>query len=299
MKKSVLVAALAAVFFAVPAHAGITIAIQPTSTPEKLEAEAKGLEARLEKELGTDVNILFPTDYAGVVEALNFGHADAAFMGAWPASLAVKRAGATVELAEIREVSSRDGRAEQPYYYSYWVVREDSPWNTLADLRGRAVAFPNPLSTSGYVAPLARLADEGLVQKVGGVADPKTFFGNVLFAGGYAQAAEVLRSGQVDAALIAGDVPARLFDEVIASTRVIAEQGPIPSHVVVFSRDFKGILRAQLKDSLLRMGDEEGRSLMRRFVSGIFVRFEAAGEEHLAALDRMLESTGLEYEEKK
>jgi len=42
--------------------------------------------------------------------------------------------------------------------------------------------------------------------------DPETFFSEVLFAGGYAQAWEALRSGVVDVSIIAGDVCRRRSD---------------------------------------------------------------------------------------
>src|SRR5688500_2355033 len=72
----------------------LVIAIQPTSTPEQLESQAKELEAFLEKRLNREVEIFFPTSYAGVIEALRFGHAHAAFMGSWPATMARSKAGA-------------------------------------------------------------------------------------------------------------------------------------------------------------------------------------------------------------
>ncbi len=77
----------------------VVIAVLPTSTPEQLSSSAKDLEKFLEGRLDADVELRFPTTYAGVVESLNYGHADAAFMSAWPAALAKKHAGADVVLA--------------------------------------------------------------------------------------------------------------------------------------------------------------------------------------------------------
>src|SRR5687767_10631257 len=87
---------------ATPAASKIVIAVQPTNTPEQLAADAKGLEQFLTQRLGRPVEIVFPTTYAGVIEALRFGHAHAAFMSAWPLSLAQRRANADVVLAEVR-----------------------------------------------------------------------------------------------------------------------------------------------------------------------------------------------------
>jgi phosphonate transport system substrate-binding protein len=276
----------------------IVIAVQPTSTAAELSDRATALEKRLEEATGADVEMVFPTSYAGVVESLNFGHAQAAFMGAWPASLAVSRAGSRVALAEVRDVMIDGEKKEEPYYFSYWVVLKDSPLRSLEDLKGKRVAFSNPLSTSGYVAPLAELVIRGLVPVNEKGPDASGFFSEMQFAGGYAQAVEALRAGRVDATVIAGDVPEALYTDVMNTTRIIGKQGPIPSHVVVFSKDFTGARADGLRDALVSLSDEEGKALMKKFVSGIFVRFTPAGNEHLADLDAMLEKTRLEYKEK-
>jgi phosphonate transport system substrate-binding protein len=278
----------------------LVIAVQPSATQEELSAQAGELEAFLEERTEADIELRFPTSFGGVIESLRFGHADAAFMSAWPSSLANKHAEAEVVLAEIREVSIGDQKTEEPFYFSYWIVPAGSPYESLEDLRGKKVAFPSQLSTSGYVAPLARLIELGLVEQPeeGKAADPSDFFGEVTYAGGYSQAWEALKAGQVDVAIIAGDVPADLYDEVLGATTVIEEQGPIPSHGVVFSKELEDPLRTKLKDALMALGEPEHRELMRKFVSGIFVRFEqTTTEEHLDSLNKFLNDTNLAFEE--
>lgn len=278
----------------------IVIAVQPTATPETLSANARELDEFLEKRLGREVELVFPTSFGGVIESLRFGHAQAAFMSAWPARLAAKVAGADVGLAEVREVVIGQDKREETFYFSYWVVRKDSGITKLEDLRGKRVAFPSQLSTSGHVAPLARLIDLGLVTRpaAGKEADPKTFFGQVQFAGGYQQGWEALRTGQVDAAIIAGDVSEALYREVLAGTSVIDQQGPIPSHAVAFAKQLDAETKQQLKDALLDLGKPEHRPLMRKFISGIFVGFKATtADEHLAALARFLDTTQLAFVE--
>lgn len=277
----------------------LVIAIQPTATPQQLASQAKELEKFLEDQLGVDVEILFPTSYAGVIEALRFGHAQAAFMGSWPATMARDHAGAQVILAEVREVIIDDETKEAPYYFSYWVVAKDSPFQSMNDLKGKRAAFPSQLSSSGFIAPLSRLADLGLLTKTGGAVDPKEFFGEVVFAGGYAQAWAALKGNQADVTVIAGDVPETLYREVLDNTRVLEKQGPIPSHAVVVSKDLDQTLREDLTSALLALNAPEHRDMMRKFVSGIFVRFEAADEKHLAPLEKMIETTGFEFTEKK
>lgn len=278
----------------------IVIAVQPTATAEQLSASAKDLGTFLTGKMGREVELVFPTTYAGVVESLRFGHAQAAFMSAWPARLAWKLAEGDVALAEIREVVIGQDKKEETFYFSYWVVPKNSTVTKLEDLRGKRAVFPSQLSTSGYVAPLARLVELGLVAKppAGREADPKTFFGQVAFAGGYQQGWEALKAGQADVAIIAGDVAEKLYREVLDATKVIEQQGPVPSHSVVFAKQMDAKTKQQLKDALLELGKPEHRDLMRKFISGIFVGFKATtAEEHLATLAKYLDTTQLAFVE--
>jgi phosphonate transport system substrate-binding protein len=281
-------------------QAKLVIAVQPTSTPEQLTADAKELREFLSKSLNRDVEIVFPMTYAGVVEALRFGHAQAAFMSAWPAQLAAKHAKADVALAEIREVVIGQEKKAETFYFSYWVVTKDSLVEKLEQLRGKRAVFPSPLSTSGYVAPLARLVELGLVpRQPGKEVDPKGFFGDVRFAGGYAQGWEALKAKQADVTVIAGDVSEKLYREVLAGTKIIEQQGPIPSHAVLFARDLDQAAKMQLRDALLDLGKPGHRGLMRKFISGIFVGFKpTTAEQHLGALDKFLAQTQLAFVER-
>lgn len=277
----------------------LTIAVQPTSTPEKLTADAGEIEKFLSAETGSKVSLVFPTSFAGVIESLRFGHADAAFMSAWPSALAKKHAGAEVVLAEVREVVIGQEKKEEPFYYSYWVVPKASEVTSLQALRGKKAALPSQLSTSGYVAPVARMVELGLLKTDGKEADPKQFFGEVIYAGGYAQAWEALKAGQVDTIVIAGDVAEKLYREVLDATKVVETQGPIPSHGVVFSKDLKDPERGKLLAALNKLGEPSHRDLMRKFISGIFVSFRATTtDEHLKTLFDYLEKSGAQFTEK-
>jgi phosphonate transport system substrate-binding protein len=278
----------------------VTVAIQPTANAADIQSQATELESFLERETGYNIDIYVPTSYAGVVEALRFGQADVAFMSAWPTYLAVQKAGATLELAEVRQVVIGEDLVEETYYYSYWVTKPDAPYNSLEDLRGAKAAFPSALSTSGYVIPMKTLVDEGLVTvPQGGAVDPKTFFSEVRFAGGYAQGWEALKNDQVDVSIIAGDVSESLYREVLANTKVIAEQGPIPSHGVVFSKDIDPEVKQKLKTAMLKLGqDDASRQIMKKLVSAIFVGFrETTAEKHLTQLTPALQLTGLSFTE--
>src|SRR5262245_2509961 len=270
----------------------VVIAIQPTVASDEMLNKAKPLQNFLEKEMGgrTRVELYVPTSYAAVVESLRFGHAQVAFMSAWPAQLAVRLGGADVALAEIRQVLHGKEKVDAPYYYSYWVVAPDSPHKDLQSLKGKSACFPSPISTSGFVAPMGRMVELNLVPSAEGKeADPKAFFKEVLFGGGYGQCWQALKQGQVETTVIAGDVPEKLYNEVLGATRTIETQGPIPSHAVVLSKEFKDPLRSRLIQSVGKLSAPEHRDLMKTFISSLFVGFKPTNaNEHLGSLQKYL-----------
>lgn len=281
----------------------LVIAVQPTFTAAEVQEKARPLEQYLEQRLGpgVDVEMYVPLSQAGVVEALRFGQAHVAFMGPFAGLLAVERANAQVVLAEVREVIHDSQKTEATYYYSYWVVPKDSPYTSLAELKGKRACFPSTLSTSGYIGPMARLIELGLLPEPpqGQEVDPKAFFGQVLFAGGYGQCWEALKAGQVDVTVIAGDVPEKLYQEVLANTRVLEQQGPLPSHVVVVSPALPEPLRSKVIDALMGLSAPEYRSLMRQFISGIFVGFQRTdAQTHLGALREYVKRTRIAFSER-
>ncbi|MGH7343182.1 MAG: phosphate/phosphite/phosphonate ABC transporter substrate-binding protein [Candidatus Rokuibacteriota bacterium] len=276
----------------------ITLAILPTATAGEIAPRAAELEHFLEDQTGYNVDILIPTTYSAVVEAIRFRHADAAFMSAWPMHLAAKHAEAQVALAEVRSVTINGSTTDESFYFSHYIVLEGRSYRTLEDVRGLRVAYTSALSTSGYLFPVDRLIELGKIPApaAGQAADPGAFFGEVVFAGGYSQAWAALQAGAVDVAVIAGDVPSSLYNEVMNGTRVIETQGPVPSHGVVYSKDMSLQKASKLTAALMRLGDPQYRDLMRKLVSGIFVSFEqTTTEAHLGALQPALERTGFQW----
>ena len=128
-------------------------------------------------------------------------------------------------------------------YYSSIVVRADSPYRSIADLKGASLAYVDFNSTSGYLVPRAKLREQGI--------DPDTYFSKTGFAGGHTQAVMSLANGQFDAAILqaSGGDPAHGFSRGALHTmarrglvevedfRIIWTAGPIPSEAFVVRTD--------------------------------------------------------------
>src|SRR5690349_14396260 len=83
--------------------------------------------------------------YAAVIEAMRAGHVQIASVG--PAAYALARKVMGDEIAPVAVTLDQDGNLG---YYSVIAVRADSPYQTLADIKGKSFAFADPNSTSGY-----------------------------------------------------------------------------------------------------------------------------------------------------
>lgn len=215
----------------------LTIAVMPNEDPKKFEMQGKALEEYFSNKLGVETKFFYPIDATTTVESLVTGSTQIAFMSARPAQLAYERSDdkAMLFMAEVRPFTDASGEHLDTFYYSEFWVKKDSGINTLEDAKGKNVAFSGPTSTSGYLFPMATLVDKGLIQAGD---DPKTFFSNVLFSGGYQQSLTALVSGQVDIA--AGGDHAKfkfLTPEEQDQIKVIQKQGPVPTHGITYRTD--------------------------------------------------------------
>src|SRR5258705_2264540 len=77
------------------------------------------------------------------------------------------------------------------------IVKKDSPYQKLADLKGKRFAHTSPSSNSGHMAPLALFPPQGLTPD----KDYK-----ILFSGKHDQSVMGVNSGDYDAAAVASDV---------------------------------------------------------------------------------------------
>ena len=245
------------VFAAAPLYAvdrELRVAFIPLENPEKLISNVRPAMNFLEKEMGRKVRYFITLNYSAAVEAMISKKADVSFMSPLPYVLANKYSGVEAVLGEIY-----DGK---PYYYSRIFVRKDSGIKRLSDLKGKTIAYVDPISSSGFMYPHDIFIRAGLAN--GGVEKPEGgFFRRVYFAGGDQQAINSMVGGFVDAAGVSQYALNLLRPEQRDQVVAIAQSARIPSHNVVVRKGLEPEIRRKFIAAMMKMNRPEYRSLIR------------------------------------
>ncbi len=254
----------------------VVVALKPDKDPDRMLAEREELGEILAKNFGKPVEVIVPTSAAVIVEGMRNGTIDVAYVSSTEMVNARDNDAATLLLA---------GEIEgQPYYKSYWLSLKEKPYAKVEDLKGKPIAFSSRTSTSGFLIPMVDLHKKGLI---GDDADPESFFGegNVSYGIGYVSAVERVLSGEAEAAAVSYyvfDEDEYLTDEQRAKLKIVAEQGPVPTHVIAASSKLSDADREIIKQGLLALRDS-GTEIDEDVFSAELIEVDA--DEHLAPVE--------------
>ena len=150
-------------------------------------------------------------------------------------------------------------------YNSYIIVRNNSNYTILTDLRGKRFAFSDPLSNSGKLYPTYRLY---LMNET-----PESFFGiddkgrnQSFFTYSHdnsiiAVAEQIAEGAAVDSLVY--EYMKEIRPDIIAKTRIIETSPPFGIPPVVVSKDIDPFLEEKLRNIFLGMDkDEEGKRIL-------------------------------------
>ncbi|MBN2856451.1 MAG: phosphonate ABC transporter substrate-binding protein [Halothiobacillaceae bacterium] len=246
LKKTLLAALLGAAVLSPIAQADITLGLIPAENTEEMIKKFEPMRVYLEKKLGEKVKVYTATDYTGVIEAMRKKRIDIAWFGPLSYVLAQQEAGAVPFAVGIRKGS------DSPTYKSIFVAKCDSGIKTLADLKGRDVAFVNPASTSGGLMPTY------MIYKQFGVM-PKDFFGKFTYAGSHDAAELAVANGTV-AAAADNDIT---YEKMVKKGQIdpkvnciIAESTPLPGSPLTYRDDLSPELKKKIRDAILNAHTE-------------------------------------------
>lgn len=259
----------------------IVFTLTPSQETGGLIETAEPLAAMMAERLGIDVEPLVPTDYAGVIVALESGQAQVAG-GLGPRQMvqAEEQAG-----AELILQSERFGSL---LYVTQWFTNDPDTYcddepvadedgflfcNGVLDaadatdgpigadklplLEGQTVSFVEQGSTSGYAIPALQLSEAG-VDPVDGV--------DALFAGGHDTSVQAVYDGDAVVGVSFNDARGEIVDvnpDVGEKVVVWGWSGPIPNDGFAVAGDLPESLVTAITDAFVDIsGTEEGATLL-------------------------------------
>ena len=197
---------------------------------------------------------------------LDDGRVHVGFLCGWPYSQRVDRPGSVIELC-CAPVMAAPRYRDRPIYFTDVIVAARSPFRSFADLRGRAYAYNDPDSHSGYNVPRDHLLRLG---------ETAGYFGRVVASGSHQASIRLVETGEVDASGIDStvlDLERQRRPDLGQALRIVESIGPSPIPPVVVARGLPEPLKRRLADAFLTMHeDPEGRAIL---ADGLLARFVA------------------------
>ena len=213
---------------------------------------------------------------AAEIEAMRSGRLHVGGFSTGPTAFAVNIAGAVPFAIKGTEKDFQG-------YNLVVVVKKDSPFQKLTDLKGKRVAHTAPSSNSGHMAPMALFPKEGLVPE----KDYK-----LLFSGKHDQSILGVNSGDYDAAAVASDVFHRMAVRgqiKEENFRVIYTSPKFPTSSFAYAHDLEPAFRDKMVKCFYdyRYTDE-----MKKAFDGADRFFPINYKQHWAVVRQVAEAGG-------
>ncbi len=202
-------------------------------------------------------------DNAEMVDFLRRGIVDVVSETPLSALLYVRAAGASLLL--------RERRKGERSYSSLLFVRDDSPLTSLADLRGRRVAFEDAGSTAAFLLPLAAMKRTGtrVVRLDDSTSAPDEFSIGYYFTLSESSIPTAVLRGVADAGALSNQEFEELHaerPERAAELRVIHRSAPVPRAFLLAGPRVDAAQREALRRLMLEMQeDAAGRRILSGF----------------------------------
>ena len=212
----------------------IVFTYTPVEDPAVYENIFKPFTTHLAKCVDKKVVFYQVQSNAAEIEAMRSGRLHVAGFSTGPTAFAVNLAGAI-------PFAVKGNEKEFQGYNLIVIVKANSPYQKLSDLKGKKVAHTSPSSNSGHLAPLALFPKEGLTPD----KDYK-----IIFSGKHDQSVMGVNSGDYDAGAVASDVFHRMGERgqiKEADFRIIYRSQKFPTSSFAYAHD----LDPKLADKLL------------------------------------------------
>lgn len=263
----------------------ILFAAVPSGETERVLSGFEDMANLIFDSTGLVIEPYVATSYAAVIEAMcqDVPKAHMSALATFSYVLAHEKG-----CADVATVSTR---YETAFYNGQFLVKTDSDFEKLEDLKGASWCVSEKLSTSGVIVP-------GVMFKEFGI-DIATDMGEMVEAGSHEAAAAGLYNGDCDFATTYIDARSRLeedYPDIMEVTKVIAVEPEIPNDGIQFVTGFPEDVKATLVKAILGLFEtDEGLAAMDAAYqwSGMIEK----GDDFYEPFRQMLDASGVNIED--
>jgi phosphonate transport system substrate-binding protein len=232
----------------------IRIGVIPYEAASAIQVQYGPFAVYIGSKLHRRVTVITAQDYIGIIQALQSDRIEVAYLN--PLSY-VLFADKMRNMPEHLIPISMPWVFGSLYYYGVIFTTKDSGINTIADLKGKTMAFVDPTSTSGYLYPYQYLKQHGI--------NPDRDLPYKYFASANGVVPAVLNKS-VDAGAIFEDglkLSTKNDPSDFNKLKVLARVGPIANGMLVVRGNLNPGVIAQLKQALIDINtDPAGKSAL-------------------------------------
>jgi phosphonate transport system substrate-binding protein len=255
----------------------LRVAIASILLPQDTVIYYRAIADFLGEKLGRQVILVQKNSYAEIALLLLNGGADMAFFSS----------GGYANYSDFKgiELLASQQRMGKPYYQGYLLVNKDSGIASIEDLRGKTVAFTDPLSYSGHAFLVQELRKRGYT--------PENFLGRYLYTDSHDASFKAVVNRVVDAAPVSRVVYDRAItsDPIVANQlNIIAVSAPAGIGPVVAGKSLKPEEKKILRDNLLHLHENPD---LQKALHGLSIdRYVAPQPELFEPIRKMLAENG-------
>ena len=212
----------------------LVFAFTPVEDPAIYEKLFRPFMGHLSQCLDKKVVFFSVQSNAAQIEAMRSGRLHMAAFSPGPVNFAVNLAGAVPFAIRGNSEGSVGMNLKM-------IVRKDSPFQKIADLKGKKIAHTSPSSNSGNLAPRALFPAIGLT--------PDTDY-KVVYSGKHDQSILGVKSGDYDAAPVASDVLQHMTERGVVKAddfRVLYTSDKFPTDAYAYAYNLEPALQTKIK----------------------------------------------------
>ncbi|MFZ5988406.1 MAG: phosphate/phosphite/phosphonate ABC transporter substrate-binding protein [Bacillota bacterium] len=223
----------------------LVVALLPDESPSTVIKNNEPLKEYLQKTLNIEIELIVTTDYSSMIESMRKGHIDIGYFG--PLSYVLLKQ----KMENVVPFAAKLDKGE-PTYHAVVIAGTETGIKTLADIKGKTVAYGDVASTSSHLIP------KEMIKAEGGLASGEGY--KEQFVGAHDAVAMAVQNGNAQA----GGLSKPIFDSLIEKGTIdpkkvkeIALSKPYPNYPWAMRTDLPAELQEQIKKAFYDLKDKE------------------------------------------